>query len=247
MDIRRRCVYAGDRRVHYRRAGSGPPLVMLHASPGSTYALEPLIALLGETRTVIAVDSPGYGESAGLGLEEPETEDFAAALVETFDALGLDRVDLYGTHTGSKIAVEFTGTNPGRVRRLVLDGIGAYTPEEREDLLANYTIDLSPRWDGSHLVRAWAMRRDMHMFWAVVRQGRRSPPGDGHPLDGRDARPLCRLPARHPGLRQGVPRLLPLRRREGDEPGHRTHPHDRPAGRPPLPVPRRGRLLRRAT
>ena len=165
MTIKRCYVYAGDRRVHYRRAGSGPPLVMLHASPGSTYALEPLISLLSESRTVIAIDTPGYGESAGIGIEEPEISDLATVLVDTFDALELGRVDLYGTHTGSKIAVQFAGDNPNRVRRLVLDGIGAYTPEERADLLANYTIDLSPRWDGTHLVRAWAMRRDMHMFW----------------------------------------------------------------------------------
>ena len=165
MGIKRRYAYAGDRRVHYRRAGTGPPLVMLHASPGSSYVLEPLIALLARSRTVIAIDTPGYGESEGLGIEEPEIEAFAAALVDTLDSLGLDRFDLYGTHTGSKIAVEFAGDNPGRVRRLVLDGIGAYTPEERADLLANYTIDLSPEWDGTHLIRAWAMRRDMHMFW----------------------------------------------------------------------------------
>ena len=165
MTIKRRYIYAGDRRVHYRRAGSGPPLVMLHASPGSTYALEPLISLLSKSRTVIAIDTPGYGESAGIDIEEPEISHLASVLVDTFDALGLGRVDLYGTHTGSKIAVQFGGDNPHRVRRLVLDGIGAYTPEERADLLANYTIDLSPRWDGTHLVRAWAMRRDMHMFW----------------------------------------------------------------------------------
>ena len=165
MEIKRRYAYAGDRRVHYRLAGTGPPLVMLHASPGSSYVLEPLIALLAGSRTVIAIDTPGYGESEGLGIEEPEIGAFAAALVDTLDALGLDRFDLYGTHTGSKIAVEFAGHNPGRVRRLVLDGIGAYTPEERADLLANYTIDLSPEWDGTHLIRAWTMRRDMHMFW----------------------------------------------------------------------------------
>ena len=165
MEIKRRYVYAGDRRVHYRRAGAGSPLVMLHASPGSSYVLRPLIELMAGSRTVIAIDTPGYGESEGLDIEEPEIDAFAEVLVDTLDALDLDRFDLYGTHTGSKIAVEFAGAHPTRVRKLVLDGIGAYTPEERADLLANYTIDLSPRWDGTHLIRAWAMRRDMHMFW----------------------------------------------------------------------------------
>ena len=91
MEIRRSYVYAGDRRVHYRRAGTGPPLVMLHASPGSSYVLEPLIMLLAGSRTVIAIDTPGYGESEGLGIEEPEIHAFASALVDTLDALGLGR------------------------------------------------------------------------------------------------------------------------------------------------------------
>ena len=63
---KRRYVYAGDRRVHYRRAGAGPPLVMLHASPGSSYVLRPLIELMARSRTVIAIDTPrlrGVGRS----------------------------------------------------------------------------------------------------------------------------------------------------------------------------------------
>ena len=32
------------RRVHYRRDGEGPPLVMLHSSPSSSKQLEPRMA-----------------------------------------------------------------------------------------------------------------------------------------------------------------------------------------------------------
>ena len=36
---------------------------------------------------------------------------------------------------------------------------------ERDELLANYTPSIAPRWDGSHLVTAWAIVRDMSLFW----------------------------------------------------------------------------------
>jgi pimeloyl-ACP methyl ester carboxylesterase len=153
------------RRVHYRRAGSGPPLVFLHASPGSSFAHEPLIARLAEHFTVIAPDTPGYGESTPLEPEEPTIGDFAEALAITLDALQLPRTHLMGSHTGSKIALEFALRYPQRVSRLVLDGLGVYPPEMIPWLLEHYTPFFHPVSDGSHLVQQWTMRRDMGLFW----------------------------------------------------------------------------------
>ncbi len=162
--IKRHYAYAGERRIHYRRAGQGAPLVLLHASPGSSAGIEPLIGQLASRYTVIAIDSPGYGESAALGVDRPEIGDYADALVGTLDALNLNVVHLYGTHTGGKIALEFGVRYPARVTGVFLDGIGLYTPEERASRIANYTPSLEPQWDGSHLVRTWAMRREMQIF-----------------------------------------------------------------------------------
>ncbi len=162
--IQRHYAYAGERRIHYRRAGEGAPLVMLHASPGSSAGIESFLGQLSAQYTVIAIDSPGYGESAALGIDQPDIADYADALVVTLDALNLDLVHLYGTHTGGKIALEFGVRYPDRVAGVFLDGIGLYTPEERASRIANYTPSLQPQWDGSHLVRTWAMRREMLIF-----------------------------------------------------------------------------------
>jgi pimeloyl-ACP methyl ester carboxylesterase len=162
--ITRHYAYAGERRIHYRRAGGGPPLVLLHASPGSSAGLESLILELAGNHTVIAIDTPGYGESEALDIDRPSIGDYAQALVPTLDALNLEVVDLYGTHTGAKITLEFAVEYPERVRRVIIDGIGLYTAEERADRLANYTPSLEPKWDGSHLVPIWAMRREMFIF-----------------------------------------------------------------------------------
>jgi pimeloyl-ACP methyl ester carboxylesterase len=156
-----------QRQVHYRRAGAGPPVVLVHASPGSSASLQELIervALRG--RSVIAPDTAGFGQSDPLPNDDhPSAADYAQVLGWALDAIGLERFDLYGTHTGAKIALELALSSPTSVRSLLLDGIGLYTPEEQARQLAHYTPSLAPTWDGSHLVRAWSLRRDMALFW----------------------------------------------------------------------------------
>ncbi|MFN8533299.1 MAG: alpha/beta hydrolase [Dehalococcoidia bacterium] len=162
------------RRVHYRRAGSGPPLVMLHPSHGSSWALEDLMRALASRQTTLAIDTPGYGESEPLAVELPTIEDYADALGETLDALGLAQIDLYGAHTGAKIAIAFALTRPDRVHRLVLDGLAIWTADEIADVVAHYTPSLTPEPDATHWVRAWAMVRNRHIFWPWYRRDWRS-------------------------------------------------------------------------
>jgi pimeloyl-ACP methyl ester carboxylesterase len=163
--IRREYRHVEGRHVHLRRAGTGPPLVMFHASPGSSYRLEPLVAELARERSVWALDTPGYGMSDPLEVPEPSAADYAAAHAETMEAAGLEGVGLYGTHTGAKIALELAVRHPDLVDRLVLDGLGLYTSEERDELLSRYTPRIEPDVHGSHLLRYWGMQRDMHLFW----------------------------------------------------------------------------------
>ena len=163
--IKRHYRYSGSRRLHYRRSGTGPPLVMLHAAPGSSFGLRPAISRFADRHSAIALDLPGYGESEPLTVVEPSIADYADWLAEALDALGLERVDLWGAHTGTKVSLEFAVRHPHRVRRLALAGIAAYTGKERRAHIENYTPSPTPESDGSHLIRAWTMRRDMQMFW----------------------------------------------------------------------------------
>ncbi|GIX19099.1 MAG: hypothetical protein KatS3mg120_0775 [Erythrobacter sp.] len=78
---------ATGRRVHYRRCGKGPPLLMVHQSPRSSGEYEPLMQAWGAHFTCIAPDTPGFGQSDPLP-GAPEIGDFAAALREFMDAAG---------------------------------------------------------------------------------------------------------------------------------------------------------------
>jgi pimeloyl-ACP methyl ester carboxylesterase len=170
VEVTRHYLVAGGRQVHYRRAGSGAPAVIVHESPLSSARYESLLAALGARHTAIAIDTPGYGESEPLPVPAPEIGDYADALVETLDALGVGRCGLYGAHTGAKIALEVALRAPERVAALVLDGLLPATEDERRELLERYCPMFAPELDGSHLLRAWAMRRDMHLFFPWYRR-----------------------------------------------------------------------------
>lgn len=155
------------RQVHYRRAGSGPPVVLLHQSPKSSEELVPLILVLAENFTVLAPDTPGYGLSDPIVSPDADIEIdvFADAVAEFFDGMGLERAGLYGLHTGSAIATRFTVRYPDRVLALVANGTLIKAPEERADLLAHYLPRFIPSWDGSHLAWAWARMREQLIFF----------------------------------------------------------------------------------
>src|SRR4051794_12191521 len=99
--IRRAFVDIEEGQVHYRTAGDGGlPLLMLHPSPGSSLMLAPLIRELGRDRRVVAPDTLGNGDSAPPRSPSAAIEDFADAHLRAVTALGIERFDLYGSHTG---------------------------------------------------------------------------------------------------------------------------------------------------
>ena len=51
--IRRDIVQLGERRVHYRVAGEGPPVVLLHQSPRNSAELLPLMQAQGSDRPTL--------------------------------------------------------------------------------------------------------------------------------------------------------------------------------------------------
>ena len=115
-DIQKHFVTVKNRRVHYLRCGTGPVLVLLHASACSAKVMRDHMVYFGQKFTVIATDTPGFGLSDLLPIETVTTEDLADALADTLDALGIAQVAVYGRHTGAQIAVEFAARHPHPAR-----------------------------------------------------------------------------------------------------------------------------------
>ena len=96
------------RRIHFRAAGA--PLIMLHASPMSSAAMVPLMLALADRATVIAPDTPGYGQSDPLGMPGDDLLPYIDALDRFRSGLGITKAGFYGTATGAQIAIEYAKT-----------------------------------------------------------------------------------------------------------------------------------------
>jgi pimeloyl-ACP methyl ester carboxylesterase len=155
----------GQRQVHYRTGGSGPLLLMLHQSPQSSRELLPLMQLWSGQFTVLAPDSPGYGLSDPLRVDEATLGDFADATIEFLDALGVACFAVYGFHTGGMIGIALAERFPDRVLALACNGVAVLTAPELSEILAQYLPRLEPRWDGGHLAWLWARLREQTIFF----------------------------------------------------------------------------------
>ena len=151
--------------MHYHRAGDGPPVVLLHASPCSAKVLRLPLEVFAQRFTAIAFDTPGFGLSDLLPMEQPETEDLADALAETLTAMGIEQTAVYGRHTGAQIAVEFAARHPQRCSMALTDGFPIFSAETKKVRLAGYLAPIVPSFDGGHLVWLWFRYRDQHVFW----------------------------------------------------------------------------------
>ena len=104
-------------------------------SPKSGRSFENFLKLACNDRIVVAPDYPGYGESAHPP-EEPHVgiEDYARSIWHVADALGHDRIDIVGLHTGSEVAAEAAHQCPKNVRHIVMISAPIFTEEELEEL-----------------------------------------------------------------------------------------------------------------
>lgn len=107
-------------RIGYERAGSGPPLVLLHGyvGDGST-TWRPQIEALADEFTVVAWDAPGAGRSS----DPPDhfgMAGYADCLRVFIERVGLDRPHVAGLSFGGALALEFCRRHPAVPRSLIL-------------------------------------------------------------------------------------------------------------------------------
>jgi pimeloyl-ACP methyl ester carboxylesterase len=107
-------------RLSTMEAGRGEPLVCLHGLGGTKASFLTTIAALAPERRVIAVDLPGFGDSAKPLGGRYDAPWFADAVVGLLDRLGLERADVVGNSMGGRVAIEVGLRAPKRVGGIVL-------------------------------------------------------------------------------------------------------------------------------
>ncbi|MFI7640974.1 alpha/beta fold hydrolase [Nonomuraea sp. NPDC049400] len=91
----------------FERRGTGAPLILIHGIGHHWQAWLPVMDRLAASRTVIAIDLPGFGVSPGLPEGIPYTAESLADAVESFCArLGVREPHVAGNSLGGYIALE---------------------------------------------------------------------------------------------------------------------------------------------
>ena len=176
MTIRRGFADLPHGQMHFREAGRGSltgddtPVLVIHASPGSSRQQVGLIADLADGTRVLSPDTPGNGDSPALGTDEPTVPELAAAYLAFIDAQGIGQVHVYGSHTGAAIAAELAILAPDRVRGVVLDGISVMEADELADILVHYAHPFVPDLEGAYLQRVFQFCRDQYLFFPWYRR-----------------------------------------------------------------------------
>ncbi len=106
-------------RLHYLAAGAGDPVILLHGYAETSRMWLPLMAELAATRTVIAPDLRGAGQSAKPDGGYTKVE-MAADIHALARSLGYERVQIAGHDIGLMVAYAYAAQYPSEVQRIVL-------------------------------------------------------------------------------------------------------------------------------
>lgn len=99
--------------VAFLDEGEGPPVLLLHGFPASSWQWRDFVPLLAARFRVVAPDLPGAGASEPADGVTLDLETLAAAMRALVDTLGIERY-----------AIVAHGTGAGVAQLLALDGEG---------------------------------------------------------------------------------------------------------------------------
>lgn len=146
----------GGGRIHWREAGAGNAVLLLHAFPLSSVMWQPQLDTLPGDHHWIAPDTRGFGESAATGaLSMDGIADDVAGLL---DHLGHERATVCGVSMGGYIAFAFLRRHRERVGALVLSDTRA-TADDAAGKLARRISSERVRADGSAAIVAQMLER----------------------------------------------------------------------------------------
>ena len=115
------CEYAvvDGARMHYRKSGSGPPLILIHGLVSSGAAWHLNIHVLAQHSTVYAVDLLGLGLSDRVPGLDASLDAVAQRMFLFMDAVGIKSADVIGNSQGGSVAFKMASHHPHRVAALI--------------------------------------------------------------------------------------------------------------------------------
>jgi pimeloyl-ACP methyl ester carboxylesterase len=145
-------------RLAYLDSGAGPPVLLIHGSPGSSDVLRDLMKQMPPRYRCIVPDLPGFGGSTRK-LPDYSFKAHAGYLLELMDRLGIRRAHLVAFSMGGGVALSIAALAPDRVSSIAM--ISAIGVQENE-LLGNYTANHIVH--GALLSALWLLRECVPHF-----------------------------------------------------------------------------------
>ncbi len=119
-------------RIHYRRSGKGPTVVLLHGSASSLYGVEAVAQRLRDSFDVIRLDLPGFGVTGPRPDRDYRVATYAGTLARFLDTIGVERCAVAGNSLGGNIAWNLALDHPEHLQLtgLVLINATGYPDKE---------------------------------------------------------------------------------------------------------------------
>ncbi len=107
-------------RLAYRDLGDGPPVLLLHGWPTSSFLWREVMRPIARANRVVALDLPGFGASdKPVGIRY--SFDFFGRTLDLFLAhLGVDQLGLAVHDLGGPVGLHWALNRPGRLTKLAL-------------------------------------------------------------------------------------------------------------------------------
>lgn len=107
-------------RLHYLEAGTGPPVLLLHGWPTSSFLWRNVMPPIAEGNRVIALDLPGFGQSDKPLDASYSFRYFERVLDSALDALGIESTGLAVHDLGGPVGLYWACRHPERLQRLAI-------------------------------------------------------------------------------------------------------------------------------
>lgn len=128
MDVERRRLAVSGGELAYVDLGEGPPVLLLHGFPTSSFLWRREVWLLSQGMRVLAPDLLGYGESAAAQGADLSVKAQAGYLRELLGVLGVEELAVVGHQVGGAVALELalepaTGGGPKVTALALVDAV----------------------------------------------------------------------------------------------------------------------------
>ena len=175
-------IRTGGAEINIRRAGEGPPVLLLHGYPQTHACWHKIAPVLARRFTVVVADLRGYGDSskpASAADHAPYAKRaMAQDMIEMMAESGWSRFAVVGHDRGARVAYRMALDHPQVVTKLaVLDIVPTYTTWSRMEMrrgMATYhwfflaqpdglpetLIGADPAYYLRETLRRWAGRKD---------------------------------------------------------------------------------------